>query len=475
LGSCVDPVCVNPPYNLISFVATLKLIFEKLGWRRPAGRLSDGIEKLTPRSLPRLKWPGQYWPKVPTSGESVLEREKTKLPKTINVTSVGPALCVKGGVTRVAELIAAHLPDHICVRFIATFNRYTGYEGATRADRGSRLAQACVFLLAFVQTLFSAVARKTIFHVHFSGRGSLLRKGVICVMLRSLRCRYLVHSHTADTNPFFPWLPIAGRRLVLWGICGADRVIVLTRFWHNYYCSILNLPPERVLLLPNPADLPKSMPDRSRRQGLRVLFLGSIGIRKGAYDLIRAFGALPEDVKAFCHLTLAGDGDTDRAQTLAQELGCAKRVAIPGWIGKAAVERLLADSDVLVLPSYAEGMAMALVEAMSWGLPVVTTSVGGAGEFLEQGRNCLLVSPGDVDGIRDAIATLARDPEFRLRLGLAARDTISRFSVDTYISTLGALYEELAGSESGGSFAAVAPAGADRDALAPCSGGVSHS
>jgi glycosyltransferase involved in cell wall biosynthesis len=397
----------------------------------------------------------------------VLDREKDEAPKTIHVASVGPSLCVQGGVSRVIELIGAHLPDHICVRFIATFNRYTGYEGATRADRGSRFAQACVFLLAFAQTLFRALGRGTIFHVHFSGRGSLLRKGVICVMLRSLRCRYLVHSHTADTNPFFPWLPMACKRLILWGICGADRVIVLTRFWHDYYSSILNLPPERVLLLPNPADLPKFIPDRSRRQGLRVLFLGSIGIRKGAYDLVRAFGDLPEDVRAYCHLTLAGDGDTDEARALAQELGCAKRVAIPGWIGKAGVERLLADSDVLVLPSYAEGMAMALVEAMSWGLPVVTTSVGGAGEFLEQGRNCLLVSPGDVGGIRDAIATLARDPEFRLQLGLAARDTISRFSIDTYISTLSALYEELAGSQSGRSSVTIAPARVDRNALAP--------
>jgi len=61
----------------------------------------------------------------------------------------------------------------------------------------------------------------------------------------------------------------------------------------------------------------------------------------------------------------------------------------------------------------------------------------------------------------------------RLQLGLAARDTISRFSIDTYISTLSALYEELAGSQSGGSFVTVAPTMADRNALARCSGGVS--
>jgi glycosyltransferase involved in cell wall biosynthesis len=377
----------------------------------------------------------------------VLGRKKNRAAQTIHVASVGPALCVKGGITRVIELIGAHLPGHICVRFIATFDRYTGDTEATRAERGRWFGQALVFLLAFVQTLVHALARRTIFHVHFSGRGSLLRKGVICVMLRSLRCRYLVHSHAAGTNLFSPWLPMACRRLILWGISGAGRVIVLTQFWHDYYSSLLNLPAERVLLLPNPADLPKSIPDRSRKKGLRILFLGRVGMRKGAYDLIRAFAALPENIGTCCHLTLAGDGDIDEAQTLAQALGCAKRVAMPGWVGKGAVERLLVDSDVLVLPSYAEGMAMTLVEAMSWGLPVVTTSVGGAGEFLEQGRNCLLVTPGDVGGIRDAIASLEGDPDYRLQLGLAGRVTISRFNIDTYISTLSALYEELAGNQ----------------------------
>ena len=87
---------------------------------------------------------------------------------------------------------------------------------------------------------------------------------------------------------------------------------------------------------------------------------------------------------------------------------------------------------------------MSLVEAMSWGLAVVSTGVGGAGEFLEQRRNSILVDPGDVQGISSAICELARDPALRLRLGFAARETVSRFSIDSYIVTLSELYEELA-------------------------------
>jgi glycosyltransferase involved in cell wall biosynthesis len=364
--------------------------------------------------------------------------------KTIRIANVGPGLSVQGGISRLIALIGAHLPSHIGFRLISTFTKFTGDKGATPSERGSRLGQAYVFSLAFVQVLVLALRRRTVFHVHFAGRGSLLRKGIICTLLRSLRCQYVVHSHAADTDLFKPWLPPWCRRTILWGISGAGRVIVLTQFWHDYYSSLLSLPASRVLLLPNPADLPQSVPDRSQRDGLRLLFLGRIGTRKGAFDLIYAFANLPENVRSRCHLTMAGDGETNEAKALATQLGCSNCISIPGWIGPATVEQLLVESDVLVLPSYAEGMAMALVEAMSWGLAIVTTGVGGAGEFLDQGRNCMLVTPGDIGEISNAISELARNPALRERIGRAARETVSRFSIHSYIATLSGVYEDLA-------------------------------
>jgi glycosyltransferase involved in cell wall biosynthesis len=387
--------------------------------------------------------------------------------RTIRVANVGPGLCVQGGISRVIGLIGAHLPSHVGFRLISTFTRFTGDKGATPSERGSRLGQGCVFFLAFTQVLVLALGRRTVFHVHFAGRGSLLRKGVICILLRSLRCQYVVHSHAADTNLFQPWLPRSCRRTILWGMSGAERVIVLTQFWQDYYSSLLGLPASRVVLLPNPADLPQSIPDRSRRKGLRMLFLGRIGTRKGAFDLIRALAALPEDVLSGCHLTMAGDGEIDEARTLAAQLGCLDRISFPGWTGPATVERLLVESDVLLLPSYAEGMAMALLEAMSWGLPVVTTGVGGAGEFLDQGRNCMLVTPGDIQGISHAIDELARNPALRQRLGHAARETMSQFSIDNYILKLTEVYGELAGRLPQGRSPAVSAPGINHESLVP--------
>ena len=168
---------------------------------------------------------------------------------------------------------------------------------------------------------------------------------------------------------------------------------------------------------------------------------------------------------------MAGDGEINEARRLAASLGCTNQVTIPGWVGTSDVDRLLEESDVLLLPSYAEGMAMALLEGMSWGLPVVTTNAGGAGEFLDQGRNCILVAPGDVQGISHAISDLERDPALRQNLGLAARETIRRFSIESYISTLTGVYEELAVGLAGNQSLLVPALQANREALVPT---VSH-
>ena len=94
--------------------------------------------------------------------------------RTIRVVSVGPAMCVPGGMSRVMELISTHLPSHIGYRAISTFTKYTGYNDAEGKVPGRILGQAFVFFWAFVQVLILALGRRTVFHVHVSGGGSIL-------------------------------------------------------------------------------------------------------------------------------------------------------------------------------------------------------------------------------------------------------------------------------------------------------------
>ena len=87
--------------------------------------------------------------------------------KNVRVVSVGPALSVQGGISRVIAMIKGHLPNQIRFRHVATFTRYTG-AGDNSTDRGSKVVQGLVFLWAFTQIMVLAFSRRTVFHVHFS-------------------------------------------------------------------------------------------------------------------------------------------------------------------------------------------------------------------------------------------------------------------------------------------------------------------
>jgi glycosyltransferase involved in cell wall biosynthesis len=366
----------------------------------------------------------------------------TNLPNQIKVVCIGPAQTVRGGISSVIEKIRDRFPHHVQFRTVATYSQYTGNEAT---ERGSRLVQGMVFLQAFARILAAGVfSRDTIFHIHLAVKGSTLRKGLVCVALRVLRCRFVVHAHAAEDSLFHGWVPEPIRRLLLWGLRGANYFIVLTQFWGDYYVKALRLPPDRILRLPNPAALPVLIPDRSTREGLNLLFLGRIGKRKGAFETIQAFAALPDEIRKKSRLILAGDGETEAAHHLADDLRCSSETTVLRWVGREEANRLLMEADVFLLPSRGEGMSMALLEAMAWGLAVVTTSNGGADEFLTSDCNCILVKPGDIQEISAALCSLTRNPKLRLRLGTEARRTASQLSVESYIAKLTLLYEDIA-------------------------------
>jgi glycosyltransferase involved in cell wall biosynthesis len=362
--------------------------------------------------------------------------------KPLRVVCIGPSIKVRGGISRLIGKLKATFPKNIQFRVIAT---YSDYIGDANANRWARCFQPGRYLWSVIQVLTAALTERcAIFHVHFSQRGSTLRKGAICVVLRILRCRYIVQAHASEDALFHNWVPSFARRILLWGIGGGRYVIALTQFWRDYYAVTLNLPVNKLMVLPNPADVPQFIPNRVVGERLKLLFLGRVGERKGAFDLIRAFAALPNAIREQCQLTLAGDGETDAARDVANELGCSLQTSILGWVEPQETLRLLAEADVFLLPSRGEGMSMALLEAMAWGLPVVTTVSGGTDEFLSSYHNCILVKPSDIHDIARALHALIVDAQLRLRLGTQARRTAEGFSIDQYISKLAFLYEQLA-------------------------------
>lgn len=175
----------------------------------------------------------------------------------------------------------------------------------------------------------------------------------------------------------------------------------------------------------------------------RAIFVGRIAPVKGLSLLIEAMTRLQEALPDLT-LTIVGDGP-DRAAIEAAAAPLGNRVRFTGYLSQEEVARDLAAADFAVLPSFAEGVPVFLMEALASGKPVVATQVAGVGELVAPGVHGVLVPPGDVESLTEAIRTLAGDPAARAAMGQAGRrKVVAEFDIATEAARLAALFSDLA-------------------------------
>ena len=175
----------------------------------------------------------------------------------------------------------------------------------------------------------------------------------------------------------------------------------------------------------------------------RLVFLGYLSDRKGLPELMQALGSSALAGRRW-RAVLAGDGPIDQYRRLATELGIADRVEFPGWLDQGGVRAVCEAADVLVLPSHAEGLAMSVLEGLSYGLTVITTPVGAHAEVIEPEVSGLFVPAGDVEALTAALVRVNDDPALRARLGAGARRRfLEKFDVRGYAEHLAKLHEDL--------------------------------
>lgn len=174
-----------------------------------------------------------------------------------------------------------------------------------------------------------------------------------------------------------------------------------------------------VALVPPPVAL--DVPPVTEKSNL-VLFLGRLDAAKGIYDLLDAIAAVRAtvpDVRLVC----AGEGDQVGVARYAERLQLGDAVKFTGWVGPSGKRALLEHAALLALPSYDEALPTSVLEAMSAGIPVVASKVGGIPEVLVDGASGLLVAPGDKANLQRAIARLLGDRALAERMGAVARET----------------------------------------------------
>ncbi len=359
------------------------------------------------------------------------------------ILMLGAGLDVQGGITSVEKLMLENVPIGLQLRHVPTF------------VKGS----AALNIKTYLQAIFTLgrlllIRKVDIVHIHFSERGSTLRKFNLALLTVVFRKPLVLHCHGATYQEFYAQLPPVAKFLVAAMFSKCTKFIALSETWRDFCARSFQLTPQQTVVMLNPVVLPPHIPDRSQRSLVHFVFLGRIGQRggaldavssfpqqdKGAFDLIRAFAALSVADRQLAKLTIAGNGEIEAARQLIAELGIVDRVTIHSWLDSTQRDQLLAAADAFVLPSYHEGLPMSMLEAMAWELPVIVTPVGGIPEVVTTNENGLLVTPGNQPELRDALHQLIQDPIQRTHLGQAGRRTVQSLTIDRYMDKMLGLY-----------------------------------
>jgi glycosyltransferase involved in cell wall biosynthesis len=175
----------------------------------------------------------------------------------------------------------------------------------------------------------------------------------------------------------------------------------------------------------------------------RIIYVGRLHPQKSLDILLRAFDLLLQQYDKPVCLQLVGDGpiSSDLSQ-LAIQLRIHDQVE---FLGKRDdVPKLLADSDIFVLPSSVEGLSNALLEAMACGLPAIASDIPGNAEVIRDDWNGLLFPTGDADSLAKCMMLLLENMDSRQRLGRSARNTVEQnYSLDNIADRYISLYREL--------------------------------
>lgn len=278
-------------------------------------------------------------------------------------------------------------------------------------------------------------------HIHASSNTSFYRKSLFMLLAILYRKPFVVHIHPSHFLAFIDRSGFLVRWFIINLLRRAKGLIALSNDAANTLKIILKT--NKVFVLPNPC------PYLSLRKSVLLpssgvlFFAGKIMPAKGCFELINAFSRVLKLIPD-AQLIISGNGEVDRFKLYVSKLGLLNSITFTGWLEGEDLLSAYRNSDIFCLPSHSEGLPVSILQAMSQGIAVITTPVGGIPEVIQNGFNGIITPVGDEIALSDAIVNLFIDTELRFKIGNNAVDTIdANYSIDIVGKRLFTIYHSL--------------------------------
>ncbi|MCK5604047.1 glycosyltransferase family 4 protein, partial [Candidatus Pacearchaeota archaeon] len=251
-------------------------------------------------------------------------------------------------------------------------------------------------------------------------------KCILALLAKMVGAKTILHVHGAEFKEFYANMSGIACYLTRRLINANSAVIALSAEWREFFVSI-GVIREKIVVMLNSIFLPDIAETKTVPEKLTVLFLSRLEKRKGIHELVTAIEEQSDLSKKY-RFVLAGPkaNEWHAVQKRIGRLPLSNTVEMPGLLVGKDKDIAYRQADIYVLQSYAEGLPIGLLEAMSYGLACITTPVGGIPDLIINGKNGLLVRPGSAEDLANALARLAQEPELRAKLGKEARSTVEK-------------------------------------------------
>lgn len=345
------------------------------------------------------------------------------------VLMLGPARNVKGGMTSVVDNYYEYgLDKKVELKYIETINDKSKISKFISEKKG-------------YSEFKKYIDKYDIVHIHMASRRSTFRKGKYVKIAKKRGKKVIIHLHGAEFKVFMNECNFKQKQKVKEILNLADFIIVLSEEWKEYVKTLIR-DKDKIVIIHNAIIIPKDFEKNLDTQ--KILFLGRIGKRKGIYDLIYVLKNIIDKYPKV-HLYVGGDGEVETLKKIIKDNKLIDNVSYIGWISGKEKEKYLKECSFFCLPSYNEGMPMALIEGMAYKNVSISTNVGGIPRLIEDGVNGFCIEPGDKERLQQILEELLNDKNKaeREQISIKARETImNKFDIKKNIEQLLKIYDE---------------------------------
>ena len=340
---------------------------------------------------------------------------------------LGVSMNTKGGMTSVLVSYDKYIEN---MRFIPTWKL------------GNKLIKAWYAAQALIRTwwLCSFDRHIKIVHIHGAANASFYRCRMFIRLAKRLNKKVVLHEHAADFVEFYQ--RENDKQAIVDTLNSCDKLIVLSVSWQRFFESI-GVVSHKIVVLNNIVSPPDFKEIKRTDNKLHLMFMGEISKRKGGFDLLQAISDNKEYFRDKLLLRMGGNEVDGDVKAFIKEHGLEDFVSYEGWISGDKKVSCLNWEDIYILPSYNEGLPIAILEAMSYKHPVISTPVGGIPEIVKTGLNGILIEPGNLREMADAIKYYIKKKEQIKIQGEQAYRTVIDFFPDKVFKDLNLIYQSL--------------------------------